>query len=193
MELVFLMVLFFVVSLIQRAAQKNKERQPRPRRRVPASVDPEGAQRPQSVRDLFAEVRRRMELAQREAAGADADDEALLEADALDDVEERRSLEVAPVVQSLEVEPMRPERAVIDLDDQADAVIRRRIKWAEDHAKGRKADDHKAFDERIRRPKPKPKVVRSRAPELRQMVIWQEVLGRPVALRDDPGPFDWPS
>jgi hypothetical protein len=192
MELVFLMVLFFVVSLIQKAAQKNKAKPPESaRRRVPPGSPSLPAERPQSVRDLFAEVRRQMEEAQRQAAGEE--EGPLLEADAIEEIEERESLEIAPVVRSLEVEPVRPERVLVDHDDEMDAVIRRRIKWAEDHARGRKADEHRAFDARIRRPKPKPKVVRSRAPELRRMVVWQTILNRPVALRDETSPFDPPS
>lgn len=194
MELVFLLVLFVVVSLIQRAAQRPGGRPP-PKGRRPARLpgqEPPAlpAEQPQTLRDLFAEVRRQMEEAQRQADRERGVE--VLEDEALDDVEERESLEVEPVVESLEVAPARAERPVVDLDAQADAVIRRRLKWAEDASRGRTVGTHQAFDARIRRPAPPKPVVRSRARELRQMVIWRELLDRPVALREGRSAFDRP-
>ena len=46
---------------------------------------------------------------------------------AAQEVEERESLEVAPEAQSLEIDPRRGERAVVDQDDAAEQVIARRL------------------------------------------------------------------
>ena len=90
---------------------------------------------------------------------------------------------------SLEVQVRRPERREVDRDDEAGAVVQRRLQWAEEHGKGRTRADHRVFDATIRRPV-KPVVVPAlghagaRAADLKRMMVWREVLGEPIALRD---------
>jgi hypothetical protein len=194
-ELIFLLVLFFVASLVQQASQKkNRPRRPQPRRgpRVEGSPGPE-AEVPQTIRDLMAEVRRSMEEAERRARGepepVEEDDEEFEE----DFVEERTSLEEpAPEVRSLEVEVRRPERPVIDYDRQAGQVIRQRLQWADRARRGRRPGDHADFDERIRQPDQEAAPVPDRSPAFRRALIWKEILDRPAALRRDWPASGWP-
>jgi hypothetical protein len=99
--------------------------------------------------------------------------------------EEGASLEVAPEVQSLEIDAARPSRQVVDQDDEAEQIVARRLQAAEAHGAPRTRADHRAFDERIRQEAAdKTAVAASRARRLRQAVVWREILGPPVSLRE---------
>ncbi|MEZ4587795.1 MAG: hypothetical protein R2909_15515 [Gemmatimonadales bacterium] len=198
MEFVVLLVVMFALNAISQAIQKNRgqgrgARTGRPRERVASRTgEAAGRKQPQSIKDLLDEFRRAMEEAERRSKGEDVvvlEPPTPVEEDYdedLDAIEERESLEVVPEVRSLEAPVRVVERPVVDLDDEAEAAIRERLEWAERTARGRRPGDHAAFDERIRRKKPKveeePEAVR---PDLRQAIIWREVLGPPVSLRDD--------
>jgi hypothetical protein len=106
-----------------------------------------------------------------------------------EEVEELESLEVEPEVVSLEHVVVRPSRVEVDQDDEAEAIVARRIKWAEDHARPLGKTDHRAFDQRIRgQPAAAPAPVRGpegdRIAKFRRLMIWQEILGKPLGLRD---------
>jgi hypothetical protein len=102
------------------------------------------------------------------------------------EVEERESLEVAPEVQSLEIDPRRGERAVVDQDDQAEQVIARRLAAAEANAAPRTRAGHLSFDARIRQePADKTATRAYSARQLRDAVVWREILGPPVSLRGE--------
>lgn len=189
MELLFLLLLFFVVSLVQGAAQRKKQGgRPAPRGRArPARLPAERApaEGPRSIRELFAEVRRSMEEAERRARG-EVEVPVEEEEDDLEGFVDRRSLEAEPQITSREVEFQRPERVVVALDDEAERVARERVRWAEQRARRRTAADHREFDQRIRQPEPEPApAVTDRTTELRRAMIWREVLGKPLALRGD--------
>src|SRR5262249_41748050 len=62
----------------------------------------------------------------------------------------RKSPEAAGEARSLEDEVQRPERAVVDTDDEAEAIAARRIAAAEANVRPLGAADHLAFDARIR-------------------------------------------
>lgn len=102
---------------------------------------------------------------------------------------EVESLEVAPVVRSLETVPVRPERRVVDQDDQAEAVVARRLKAGEAQWAPRTRADHQAFDARIRQEAPdKTATSATRGITVRQLrnaMVWREILGPPVSLRED--------
>ncbi len=100
------------------------------------------------------------------------------------DVEEGRSLEVAPVVRSLESGPVRGERAVVDQDDEAERIVAQRIAAAEANAAPLTGADHRAFDARIRQ-EPADKIATRTLTlrQLRQAFVWREILGPPVSLR----------
>jgi hypothetical protein len=103
-----------------------------------------------------------------------------------DEAEEVQSLEVSPEVQSLETVSGRPERAVVDQDDQAEQIVARRLKAAEANSVQRTRADHVAFDSRIRQePADKTATRGYTAAQLRNAVVWREILGPPVALREE--------
>ncbi len=100
-----------------------------------------------------------------------------------EEIEERGSLEVEPVVESLEVEYRRPQRAEVDHDRDAEEVVRRRVAWAEAQARPLRSTDHEAFDRRIREPSTADdsaaRAHAARIVRLRTALIMAEVLGRP--------------
>lgn len=152
---------------------------PRASSSPPVALDPtqrEGARLEQLLRQLGRTLE--------EAAGpvGRAPDRALPSAE---EQEEGASLEVAPEVQSLETDAARPSRQLVDQDDEAEQIVARRLQAAKAHGAPRTRADHRAFDERIRQEAAdKTAVVASRARRLQQGVIWREILGPPVSLRE---------
>jgi hypothetical protein len=101
-------------------------------------------------------------------------------------VEERESLEVSPDVRTLEVDPRRQARAEVDLDDEAERVVARRIAAAEAQRQPLTKAEHQAFDARIRQePADKTATRGYTARQLRDAVVWREILGPPVSLRGE--------
>lgn len=101
-----------------------------------------------------------------------------------EEVEERQSLEEDPTVVSLETEVLRPARKRFDHDENAAAVAARRL------ADARKRDgeltraDHHVFDTRIRQePADKTAVRGYSAQQMRDAIVWREILGPPVSER----------
>jgi hypothetical protein len=103
-----------------------------------------------------------------------------------EEVEERESLEVNPEVRSLEIDPRRQARAEVDQDDEAERIVARRIAAAEAQDKPLTKADHRAFDARIRQePADKTATRGYTARQLRDAVVWREILGPPVSLREE--------
>jgi hypothetical protein len=99
--------------------------------------------------------------------------------------EEGESLEVAPVARSLETDATRSTRVTVDQDDQAERVVARRIAEAEGRGRALTKADHLAFDQRIRQePADKTATGPYSVRRLREAVVWREILGPPVSLRD---------
>ena len=106
-----------------------------------------------------------------------------------EEVEEAESLEVSPEVRTLESLARRPERAVVDLDDEAERVAARRIAETEAHSASLTKADHQAFDARIRQEAPDRTTVGGYSTrQLRQAIVWREILGPPVSLRAEADP-----
>ncbi len=102
-----------------------------------------------------------------------------------EDVEERRSLEVPERVVSLETEVRRPQRVEYDQDSGAEDLVRRRIAAAEARSGALTKADHKAFDTQIRQEPADHTAVRRYTPaQLRDAIVWREILGPPVSERD---------
>jgi hypothetical protein len=102
-----------------------------------------------------------------------------------EDVEERESLERPERVVSLETEIRRPERVEYDQDSAAEELVRRRIAAAEARSGPLKRSDHTAFDARIRQEPADHTAVRRYTPaQLRDAIVWREILGPPVSERD---------
>ncbi len=150
------------------------------RTRVVVPLDPtqrEGARLEQLLRQLGTS------LDQVAGPMGRAPDRTLPEAEAEEDAE---SLEVAPEVQSLETDARRPSRAIVDQDDEAEQVVARRLRAADANQAPRTKADHLAFDERIRQERAdQTGAAASRVKQLRNAVVWREILGAPVSLRDD--------
>jgi hypothetical protein len=105
-----------------------------------------------------------------------------------EDVEERESLEVEERIQNLESTERRPERREVDFDDEAEAIVQRRIKAAQDRDRSLSRLDHAAFDQKIRAVPDATRVTRPKLDSLRQAIVWREILGPPVALRKPSDP-----
>jgi hypothetical protein len=104
---------------------------------------------------------------------------------AAEEQEEGESLEVAPVARSLETEATRSTRVTVDQDDQAERVVARRIADAEGRTRALTKADHLAFDQRIRQEAADKTASRPYSTRrLREAVVWREILGPPVSLRD---------
>lgn len=97
------------------------------------------------------------------------------------------------------VEPLPPEpeavtprlparvtsREIASYDDTAAAVVANRIKEAAARDGALTAADHARFDRQIRLAAPAVVVDTRRRDALRRAVVWSEILGTPVALRDE--------
>jgi hypothetical protein len=103
-----------------------------------------------------------------------------------EEVEERESLEVTPEVRSLERDPGRQARVEVDQDDEAERIVARRMAAAEAQGRPLTKADHRAFDQRIRQePADKTATRGYTARQLRDAVVWREILGPPVSLRGE--------
>jgi hypothetical protein len=103
-----------------------------------------------------------------------------------EEVEERESLEVNPEVRSLERDSTRQARVEVDQDDEAERIVAQRIAAAEAQGKPLTKADHRAFDARIRQePADKTATKGYTTRQLRDAVVWREILGPPVSLRGE--------
>ena len=103
-----------------------------------------------------------------------------------EDVEERESLEREPVIVSLEQEVRRAPRREFTQDADAESLVKRRIAAAAVRDTARSKTDHLAFDQQIRQEPADHTATREYTTEqLRHAVVWREILGPPVSLRDE--------
>lgn len=103
-----------------------------------------------------------------------------------EEIEERESLEREPEVVSLETEVRREPRRRVDHDDQAGNIEAGRIQAAAARDSARTKADHIAFDQRIRQEPADHTAARAYTPQqLRDAMVWREILGPPVSLRDE--------
>jgi hypothetical protein len=99
--------------------------------------------------------------------------------------EEGASLETSPRVESRELPVTRNERLPVDQDDEAEQIAARRIAAAEARSGPLTGVDHLTFDQRIRQePADHTATTAFSAAKLRQAVVWREILGPPLGLRD---------
>lgn len=104
---------------------------------------------------------------------------------AAEEVEESQTLEVPEEVVDLETEVRRSDRQVVDFDDQAEKIIKERISAASSRDRSLNRADHLEFDERIRKvAADKTAVAKANRKQLRDAIVWREILGPPIALRD---------
>ena len=101
------------------------------------------------------------------------------------EIEERGSLEITPQVESLEREPLRRERVTVDQDVEAEQVIARRAAETAARSSGHTQADHQKLDQRIRQEPADHTATRPLTPQqLRDAIIWREILSPPVSERD---------
>jgi hypothetical protein len=194
-----LLVLVWLIAGGVNAAQKKKRQQspelpPPPPRRPVRSTLPEAVARPpierkrQSVLDL---LREEMERMQREGEAARTTQgpmgrRVVVQWPGAEEVEDLESLEVEPEVASIEVAERITSREVVDQDDQAEAVVRRRIEAAQSRDRALTVADHKAFDRTIRGSvpaQPAVPIVGRRPASIRDAMVWREILGPPKGLQ----------
>jgi len=187
--IVVLLAIGIVLDLIKKARDRQRqgtEEGVASRPRPPVVVRPTGSGAPVPLPEtqplgLPAGWRRALE----EAGPLGRHPDHALESD--EEVEERESLEVEPVVRSLEVPPTRAVRPDIDLDDASVLAVARRLREVAARDRPHTIADHRAFDERVRKAAVVAAPV-SRLPSraaLRESIKWREILDRPVAWRDE--------
>ena len=175
--LLFLGIVWLLFNLIGKARgsapRAPEPPSPRPGRRVnlPDATQREGHQLETLLRELQrtlglpAETPVRLERTRRPEA---------------EEVEERESLEVEPETVSLEREVRRAERTRVDQDEGAERIETRRIASAAARGGALTRADHAAFDERIKaQPADQTAVRRFNPAQLRDAMVWREILGPP--------------
>jgi hypothetical protein len=185
---------WFVVGLIGRAGKKGtgtqRPRQPQPPRPLPRSFGTDPTQQEGSRLELvLRQVQRALEEAddaqfpqrQKEVLGR-----------RYEQSEEGRSLEAEPEVASMETGFSRPGRKRVDQDDQAEEIESRRVKAAAARDVARSPADRTKFDERIRKEPAEHTAARGyTAKQLRDAMVWREILAPPVSLRPESEPDSW--
>jgi hypothetical protein len=182
--LLVLAALWFLVNLINKLGRKGQ-----------APPDPEQSRPPMrslpvpSTQDATQQEGRRLELVLREfqraleGAASGPGDIQLPEAE---EEEERQSLEVEPEVRSLEQDVRREARRRVDQDDEAEQIEVRRIQAAAARDATRTRADHAQFDQKIRQEPADHTATRGyTTKQLRDAVVWREVLGPPVSMREE--------
>jgi hypothetical protein len=195
--LLVLAAVWLLFSLLGRARggapSRPRTAQNLPRPRPPAQVErqaPAGdptQQEGSRLERLLRELERNLEQAAAQAEPARRPPVPPLPDD--EDIEDRESLEEPARVVSLETEVHRPARVQYDQDSGAEDLVRRRIAAAEARSGAITRADHKRFDARIRQePADHTAVRRGYTPaQLRDAMVWREILGPPVSERDPRG------
>jgi hypothetical protein len=137
------------------------------------------------LKQLGAELGQ-LEGGQRGPMGRDAG----VELPSAEEVEEREVLD-GPVHRAERLPVVRAPRAIVDHDDEAETLVRRRLAAAKEHSRPLTLADHRAFDTKIRQAPAKASsrgrsTTRFSAKQIRQAIVWREILGPPIALRGAP-------
>ena len=185
---ILLAVLWFLVNLLTSGRRKQAppsrppSRPPSEPRTIQLGMDPsqqEGSRLERMLRDLQQTLE---DAARTQGDYPPGFPPALPE----EDVEEIGSLEAEPEVVSLENEVKREARVRVDQDDEAAEFETRRIQAAAARDHARTKADHVAFDQRIRQEPAEHTGTRGyTAQQLRDAMVWREVLGPPVSLREE--------
>lgn len=191
--------LFGLLTSGKRGKQRRDQRRTRPGAPAPTPLPParaEGGDPTQQEGSKLERIMREFERALEETsqqrqptADAEPDWDAAEEWE-VEEVESRSLEQFEPEVRSMEDDFHRPEREVVVLGGDQDALQAGRMAYAENRNRALTAADHQRFDARIRAPQaPVPSVEPDAPPDdrllrLRQAIIWREVLGPPIAMQD---------
>ena len=178
---------WFLLSLLNKArAGREKEEPPpepftTPRQPSVRDLQPDATQREGSrLEQVLRELQRSLEQ-----AGSTSRPVRLPPPEA-EEFEDRESLETEPEVVSLEREVRRASRKEFTQDEDAEALVARRITAASVRDSARTKADHVKFDAQIRQEPADHTATRGHTTEeLRRAVVWREILGPPVSLRDE--------
>jgi hypothetical protein len=191
--LVVLAVVWFLVSLLGKLGQKQQPRgEPR---RVPRTGPPPKApplKHAPGVPDATQREGTRLELVlrefQRALEQADSSGQRAEQEPWTEEIDEQQSLEVEPEVRSLEQDVRREVRKRVDQDDEAEQIEVRRIQAAAARDATRTRADRADLDQGIRQEPADHTATRGyTAKQLRAAVVWREVLGPPVSMREQEG------
>jgi hypothetical protein len=190
--LIILGVLWLLLNLMSQGGLKKKKpqeprRTPSPRAdrpQVPRRMElPGGRDATQQEGSRLEQMLREFQRALEEAGSPGRPAPAPTE---LEEEEERESLEIEPEVVSLETEVSRTERLNISQDDEVEQLVARRISAAASRDQATTRRDHLEFDKRIRQePADKTATRAYTAQQLRDAMVWREILGPPVGLREE--------
>jgi hypothetical protein len=181
MEFNWIFILFGALWLLSKVFEKGgpKQKPTSERRRAPRTgVPPSRRPLPHEPASLDATQREgtRLELMLRELQRS------LEQAETLGG----ESLEVEPEVGSLEGEVRRAGRQEVDQDKDAEQIEARRIAAAAARDVPRSKADHIELDQRIRQQPADHTGTRAyTVKQLRDAVVWREILGPPVSLREE--------
>ena len=181
--LLVLAAVWFLVSLISRAGRRTQTPpgapRPQPPRPIPRTLGADPTQQEGSrLERVLRDFQRAVEEAEEQARPAEPP------WPRYEEVEEGVPLEVEPEVTTLESVAPRPARREVDHDDDAEQIAAQRIRAAAARDTARSPVDHVAFDARIRQQPAEHTAVRTyTAQQLRDAMVWREILGRPVSLR----------
>jgi hypothetical protein len=175
--------LWVVINLIS-SRKKTPPPRPSPREQPPPSQS--GADATQREGSRLESVLRQFQQALEEAEAGPLGRQARLPLPSDEEVEERESLEGVPEVVSLEEEVHRPVRREYTQDADAEQLVRKRIIAASSRDHARTKAEHLEFDQKIRKePADKTATGGYTAKQLRDAVVWREILGPPVSERDE--------
>lgn len=174
--------LWFLFNLLTGLKRKSQPPSP-PQARAPVEpAPPSRADATQREGSRLQQVLREFERAL-EQAGPTSPSLPLPDAE---EFEERESRESEPEVVSLEQAVRRAPRREFTQDADAEQLVARRITAASVRDASRTKADHVKFDNEIRQQPADHTATRSyTAQQLRQAVVWREILGPPVSLRGD--------
>ena len=188
-----LAAIWFVINLISNSRRKPApSNRPKPvpptRPNLPSRPEPRivlpGVDPTQQEGTRLEQVLRNLQRTLEEAAPPEY--RTTLPRPSSEEVEERASHdEVAPEVISLEQEVHREVRRRVDRDEEVGDIEGRRVKAASERDAARSSVDHAAFDQRIRQEPADHTATRGHTvQQLRDAMVWREILGPPVALRE---------
>jgi hypothetical protein len=179
---------WFVVGLIGRAGRSGRRSSSDPEPRIPRRTPPSSGLDPTQQEGSRLElVLRQVQRALEEAS--EQGRPPVTSRPRYEEAGEGRSLEVEPEVVSRETGFGRQARRRVDHDDEAEQIESRRIKAAAARDVARSPADRSTFDQRIRQEPAEHTATRGYTPkQLRDAIVWREILGPPVSLRRESDP-----